>query len=312
MTREKPRPKWTPRLAKFLPSLRRTEEDINQNIFMFVEDISNPMPLHRTKKMGLSVQLSGTEDAQRRALQVLDDLSERSGHSAEDKLANAVDSLAKGIAWEGRVQFELIPRDDGTTFFHQFTTKRSLRIFGVVVQYLSLDDRQFWQSPALRWAPVSTMWHIDVPKELGGRRGHKCLLLGLRKFNNLGPRFLSTDMQSGGNPSNFDISAYVRSNNIFRFKLAHAWGWNCRDLSTDRTTEFYNMYRSAAAEKSQSILRSHIIAQINSLLKRLKIDCTISAEGLLTTEAAERMMHELVSGQLSFKEFLDIKYGTRT
>lgn len=310
MTFGKPPPKWTPRLARFLPSLRQSEEDIIQNVFMFVEDISHPMPLHRTRKKGLSVRMIGTEDAQRKALQVLDDLSEHEGRSPEEKLVRAVDTLAKRIAWEGRAQFELIPRDDGTTVFHQVTTKRLLRFIGFAVQYLNPEDRKFWQSPALRWVPLSAMWHIDVPSELGGRRGYRRMLSRLRKFNNLGPRFLSVDMQRGGNPSNFDITAYARSNNIFRFKLAHLWGWNCRDLSTERTTEFYNMYRSAAAERSKCIFRNHIISQINSLLERLEIDCSIAVEGLLSAGDAQRMMCELLSGQLGFKEFLDIKYGS--
>ncbi|WP_429460297.1 hypothetical protein [Paraburkholderia sp. JPY465] len=279
-----------------------------QNIFMFVEDISHPMPLYRARNQGFSVRLTGTEEAQQKALHVLDDLSDHEGHSPEDKLTRAVDTLAKGIAWEGRIQFELIPREDGTTSFHQVTTRRLYRFAGFAVQYLSQEDREFWQGRVLRWAPRSAMWHIDVPKELGGRRGYRRLLARLRRFSNLGPQFFSLDMQNAGNPSNFDITAYTRLNNIFRFKLAHSWGWNCRDLSTNRTTEFYNMYRSAAAERSKSIFRSHIISQINALLARLQIECAIAVEGLLSTEDAQRMMRELVNGDLGFKEFIDIKY----
>ncbi|WP_152036573.1 hypothetical protein [Burkholderia pyrrocinia] len=310
MMREKPQPKWSPRLVRFLPSLRQTEDDIIQNVFMFVQDISRPMPLLIKRKKEFTVRLAGTEDAQRKALQVLDDLSEHEGRLPEEKLARAVDTLAKGIAWEGRAQFELIPRDDGTTFFHQVTTKRLFRFFGFAVQYLNAEDRKFWQSPALRWVPLSAMWHIEVPSELGGRRGYRRLLSGLKKFSNLGPRFLAMDMQRGSNPSNFDITSYARSNNIFRFKLTHSWGWNCRDLSTEHTTEFYNMYRSAAAERSSCILRTHIISQINALLKRFEINCTIVVDGLLSVEDAQGIMRELVAGKLGFKEFLDIKYGS--
>ena len=70
------------------------------------------------------------------------------------------------------------------------------------------------------------------------------------------------------------------------------------------------MYRSATAERSQCIFRSHIISQINALLERLEIDCVIAVEGLLSAEDANRMTCELLSGQLSFKEFLEIKYGS--
>jgi hypothetical protein len=309
MRHAQPKPKWSPRLVKFLPSLRQSQEDIIQNIFMFVEDVSHPMPVRRSRHDGFSVRMAGPEDAQRKALQMLEGLSGHEGGTPEEKLSRAVDTLAKGIAWEGRAQFELIPRDDGTTLFHHVTTKRLFRLVGVAVQYLNSEDRKFWQAAALRWVPLSALWNIDVPKELGGRRGYRRLLSSLRKFNNLGPQFLSVDMQNGRNLGNFDIAAYTRSNNIFRFRAAHSWGWNCRDLSTDRTTEFYNMYRSATAERARCIFRSHIISRINDLLERLKIDCKIAVEGLLSAEEAERMKLELASGELSFDDFIDIKYG---
>ncbi|MGF6646529.1 hypothetical protein [Paraburkholderia sp. GAS82] len=307
MTFRKPQPKWPPRLAKFLPSLRQSEEAILQNVFMFVEDISHPMPFRHGRRKSFSVRLKGTDTEQQKALQVLDDLSDHAGSNLEEKLGNAVDTLAKRIAWEGRAQFELIPRDDGTTFFHAVTTKRLFRLIGIAVQYLAPEDRRFWQSNALRWVPLSALWHIDVPRDLGGRRGYRCLLSNLKKFNNLGPPFLSFDVRNGNNPRNFDINEYARSNNIFRYKVTHAWGWDCRDWSTERTTEFYNLYRSATAEQAKRVFRSHIISQINTLLARLEIDCTISVESLPSAEDAQQMKNKLVTGELSFKDFLDTR-----
>ncbi|MGA4212518.1 hypothetical protein ACI2UO_11670 [Ralstonia nicotianae] len=311
MTSVNPRMKRAPRLVGFLPSLRQSEEAIVQNIFMFVEDISHPMPFRLGgKKKRFSVRLSGTDTEQRKALQVLDSLSEHSGNTPEDKLCRAVDTLAKRIAWEGRAQFELIPQDDGTMVFHLVTTKRLFRFAGFAVQYLAREDRKFWKSTALRWVPLSALWHIDVPRDLGGRLGYCRLLSNLKKFDNLGPRFFSFDVRRGGNPRNFDIAEYARTNNVFRYKAAHAWGWDCRDWSTDRTTEFYNLYRGAAAERSKRVFRSHIISQINNLLARLEIDCIISVEGLPSAADAQQMQDELVTGELSFKDYLDARYDS--
>jgi hypothetical protein len=160
----------------------------------------------------------------------------------------------------------------------------------------------------VRWVSLSALWSIDVPRELGGRCGYRQLLSNMRKFGNLGPQFLSSASQHGNNPANFDIKEYARANNIFRYIVAHAWGWDCRDWSTDRTTEFYNLYRSAAAEKAKRIFRSHIISQINALLARLEIGCTISVEGLPSAENAQRMQDALLTGELSFKDFVDTRY----
>jgi hypothetical protein len=304
----KPRPKWPPRLVPFLPSLQHSEEQINQNVFMFVEDISRPMPVGSGRKKHFSVLLTGDENEQERALQVLDGLSEHPRYSVEEKLSNAIDTLARKMVWDGRAQFELIPREDGTTHFHAVPTKKFFRLFAFAVQYLNAEDRDFWKSPALRWVSRSALWHVDIPKKLGGRRGYRRVLSALRNFSNLGPRFWNLDMRSGKNLSSFDLNAYVLSNNIFRYKVTHLWGWNCRLSGTEKTTEFYNMYRSAASEEANSIFRNHIISEINALLKRMSIKCSIAIEGLPSPADAQKAMRELVTGEMSFKEFLDIKY----
>lgn len=310
MTSETPQPKRPPFLVRFLPSLSQSDESTIPNIFMFMEDVAHPMPFRLSRKNSFSVRLNGTEAEQQKVLKVLDNLSEHEGYSPEEKLGNAVDTLAKRITWEGRAQFELIPMEDGTTFFHDVTTKRLFRFMGFAIQYLAPKDRKFWKGTALRWAPLSTLWHIDVPHELGGRRGYLRLLSSLRKFGELGPSFLSTDGWFEKRPRNFDIKEYVRFNSIFRYKITHAWGWNCRDFSTEQTTEFYNLYRSATAEKAKRIFRSHIISQINALLVRLKINCTISVEDLPSVEDAQQMKDKLVTGELSFKDFLNARYDS--
>ncbi|MCP9760237.1 hypothetical protein EGI20_13120 [Aquitalea sp. S1-19] len=268
------------------------------------------MPFRYGRENNFSVRLNGTEAEQQKVLKVLDNLSEYAGYSPEEKLSNAVDTIAKRIVWEGRAQFELIPLDDGATFFHKVPTKRLFRLMGFAVQYLSREDRQFWKSAALRWAPRSTLWHIDVPHELGGRRGYLRLLSSLQKFGDLGPAFMSTDGWFEKRPRNFDIKEYVRLNSIFLYKVAHAWGWNRRDFSTEQTTEFYSLYRSATAEKAKRIFRTHIISQINILLVRLEINCTISVEGLPSVEGAQQMKDKLVTSELSFRDFLDARYDS--
>lgn len=308
MTHEEPRPKWLPRLVPFFPSSQHAEGKVHQNIFMFAQDFSHVMPTGSRRKKRLSVELSGDDDSQRRALEILDALSERAGHSSEEKLSNAVDTVAGRIVCEGRAQFELVPRDDGTTQFHAITTKNMFRLFGYGFQYLCPQDREFWKSSAVRNVPLSALWHIDVPRELGGRRGHRRMLSALKTFDNLGPRFWSHDIERGENPSHFDLGTYVRSHKIFQYKAAHLWGWNCRDWSSDRTTEFYNMYLSAASERAKCVLRSHIISAINALLVCMNINCSITVRGLATAAEVQQLMRELVTGELSFKQFADFKY----
>jgi hypothetical protein len=309
MMRSEPRPKRPPRLVPFFPSSRSSEERILQNVHMFVEDIGRVMPVGSRRKPTFRVTLQGDESAQNMALKVLDALTEHPGGTAEEKLSKAVDTLAKRIAWEGRAQFELIPRDDGAMHFHAVTSKKLYKLFGFAIQFLGTEDRKVWRGRPIRWAPKSVLWHVDVPKKLGGRGGYRRILSHLGSFDNLGPRFWAEDMWKGNDLNSIDFKPYALSSNIYRYQVTGAWGWNGRDFSNNQATEFYSMYRGAESELAKSIFREHIISSVNALLKRLNVDCSITVDGLPLPSTVKQWMRDLLTGDLSFRSFLDLKYG---
>jgi hypothetical protein len=101
----------------------------------------------------------------------------------------------------------------------------------------------------------------------------------------------------------------LRLNNIFLFRVTEQWGWNCRSLASEMTTEFYSIYRHVAAEKAKIRFREHIIAEINALLARLGVKCAIEVHGLPSVGEVGDMKHGLVTGELSFTEFLNRIYS---
>lgn len=295
-----------PKFVRFFPSRQNKDSKLTLNAHMFAEDIARLMPYRvRDGRKVLQVKFHGSVADRDHALRVLQALSEHSHGNHADIVCRVVDDIARHISWEGRAQFELLPCEDGSIFFHRVTSVNMLQIFGLVIQFVPAKDRKFWGGNRFRFARKSALWHVDIPDSLGGRRRYIKTLRRLECFDNLGPIFFQKDITSALTETRFDQRRYIQMNNIFKSIETHRWGWNYRDWSTESRTEFFNFYRRLSAEKAKSLFREHILSELNKLLKRLQISCTISVEGLLTVPDIEQLKRDLVDGEIGFSSLLD-------
>jgi hypothetical protein len=310
MRNSRARPSIPPKLVRFFPSRQDHERVPALNVYMFTEDIANLMPIGGGRRnKSFSVELKGNLADSQRAMQILKGIPEHSGQTPEEIVCRVVDEIAKRVSWEGRAQFELIPYDDGTVFFHGITSIGLIQACGHAVQFLSLEDWKFWGGRRWRITSNSNLWQVDIPASLGGRTRYRRTLARLKRINNLGPEFWQRDISTGKNPAAFDLQGYARMNNVARSILTKQWGWNYRDWSTESTTEFYNLYRRATAEKAKILFREHILSELNRLLLRLGINCKINTQGLLTLADIDELQKDLLSGEISFSHFLDKIHG---
>ena len=104
---------------------------------------------------------------------------------------------------------------------------------------------------------------------------------------------------------NYDFIKYVRSSEIYFNRVTHTWGWNRRDWSQEKCTEFYSIYKMLSFRYAQAVLREHIIDEINKLLNRLSVKCKLIANGLPTANEILQMRTSMQKGDLSFTEVSD-------
>ena len=93
---------------------------------------------------------------------------------------------------------------------------------------------------------------------------------------------------------------------IYYGQVTKTWGWNRRDWSQERSTEFFTFYKMVTFRWAQAVLREHVVSEINGLFMRLGMSCILRVSGLPTSDEILRLRGELLSGNISFSRVADI------
>jgi hypothetical protein len=293
-------------VATNFPSLSRNP-DLNPTVHMFTEDVHlSVMPIGgRTEKhKNFKIMLNGEEKECERASYVIGDLGKFDRYDLSGMFCDAVDNIARHLAWEGCAVYEIATEDGGELHLHSFTSKRLLRFPGWFIQVIPQGDWQLWER---KWViiPASKVWLIEMPSAFGGCRGFRNTLKKLKMFGHLGPPFWKKDIEIGVQSRVFDFQKYVRSTEIYYRRITRAWGWNRRDWSQDRSTEFFNFYKMISFRWAQSVLREHIITELNNLFNRLDIVCELKVTGLPTPSDILKIRQDLQEGTITFAQASD-------
>jgi hypothetical protein len=122
----------------------------------------------------------------------------------------------------------------------------------------------------------------------------------LTSWSGLGPRFLQEDLEKRSLPRDFDFEAYRRMFLIHQMNVTATWGWNGRDWSLDHVTEYYQFYRHLTFKWAKAVLRDHVVAELNLLLRELGIKGEIALRHLSSPEHILETREKLRIGKLDF------------
>ncbi len=294
-----------PSLATRFPSLSKGP-DIDPDVRMFTEDIHLAiMPIGgRTEKQDeFAVELQGEEPDCEKAKEIIGELGGFNRHDTEAMVCDAVDNMAMHLAWEGQAVYEII-EDNDQIYVHSFTSKNLFKLFIWYLQIIPPADWDLWKR---KFALINSkrIWKVNIPRELGSTSGYKRVIKRLSKYNHLGSGFYRQDLEQGLTTKNYDFLKYVRNSEIYFNRVTRKWGWNRRDWSQDKCTEFYSFYKMLSFRYAQAILREHIIQEINQLLSSLSVKCKLVVVGLPTAKEILQIRNDMQKGELSFTAVSD-------
>jgi hypothetical protein len=269
---------------------------------MFTQDVPlavMPIGGKTDKQKNFNVALDGESGACERAQQLIGDIARYDRHDLAGIVCDAVEETARHLAWEGCAVYEVIRDDSDSSHIHGFTSRRLIRLPGGFLQVIPRGDWELWKK---KWnfIPASKVWYFEMPSSLGGREGYRTVLRKLRQFERLGPPFWRQDMERGKQSKSFDFQLYVRNTDIYLGRVTRAWGWNRRDWSQERSTEFFSFYKIVSFRWAQAVLREHIVNELNRLFARLRIACQLRINGLPTADDILMTKKELLDGKISF------------
>jgi len=295
-----------PTAARHFPSLSHGF-DLKPQVHMFSEDMHlSVMPIRgkTEKQTNFKVTLSGDDDERKRASKLIRKFGELDRHDLDEIVCDAVINIAKHLTWEGCAIYEITRDNDGVIDIYGFTTKRLVMVPGLFIQIIPRADWQHW-GKKLVLIPANKIFYLKMPAVLGGCKGYKRILKRLGAFEHLGPLFFKKDLESGIQTRAFDFQMYVRNCDIYYRRITRNWGWNVRDWSQERSTEFFNFYKKITSHWAQAVLREYIIAELNRLFSRLGIVCQIEVTGLPAPSEILYIRRQLLEGTITFKQASD-------
>ncbi|MEP3321516.1 MAG: hypothetical protein ABJN40_10760 [Sneathiella sp.] len=274
---------------------------------MFVEDVPlSIVPIRgRTRRNEkFSITLHGDEQSQKAALSVLSSLARNDEDNLVGLTCEAIENIATLLAWDGCAYYELFSTKDNLLNLSNFTSKR---LFRVPFYYLQIVPKGHWEDIGRKVNIIrsSEVWQITMPRQLGGKKRYKTTLKNLERFGSSAPEFWLENMQSGFS-SHFNFGDFVKETNIYHEKATKIWGWNRRDSGNEYFTEFYSFYSMVTFRWAQSIMRDHILNEINTLFSRLKITSRLNISGLPSPNDYLQLREELSEGKKSFKEVTEV------
>src|SRR3990170_7845343 len=108
-----------PMVANYFPSLS-DPHPLNLNVHMFIEDVSlQVMPIGgRTEKhKGFEVILEGEKDECEHAAQLIGEIGTYDRYDLKEMVCDAINEIARHLAWEGCAVYEIIAADDATHLY---------------------------------------------------------------------------------------------------------------------------------------------------------------------------------------------------
>lgn len=177
---------------------------------------------------------------------------------------------------------------------------------GKFLQVLPPEDRRPGEPEALR-IPVSRMWHVKLPSELGTPKAYRRMLIELAQREPLAS-FALEDGRLGANQG-YEFSVHRRASDIAVERATRAWGTIPSLQRIAGATEHYYVARRLQFLRSQALVREHVVAELNRLLNRQGVSAAVRVDGLPTAAEISDHMTKLSRGEVSFTAALQACRG---
>jgi hypothetical protein len=287
---------------------------------MFTEDVHTFIIPYRSKSgHPAEARCDGNADDVAIGLRTLRSIARSSStETPTEVVSEAIRAVVQQMLWRGYAAFEIGERTDADDEDGYRRARRGdwakrphyplqgihngrvIRLpFGIVE---ILDARRTRWDPeleAVQFYRSKRTWVVDVPRRLGGRWGLLLVLRRLRRFSGVFPEWTAASLAKEQSEVRFDVHRYSLLRTAYQATATGRWSWTGRDNSLTHQTEFFLFYRMLTFHHALAVLREHVVAEINRLLTRLKLDARVTFTGLPTPEEILAIRERMETGELS-------------
>jgi len=305
----------------------RTDENYSHNLhaslyaYMFMEDLHlGIMPIGgRSTNPNFAVKIEPSSEK----IEELIRLGLPTHHGEPINITEAVcdfiDEAAHILSYYGKAYYEIVysyadenkQKIDGFTF-ENIPNHCINETFGFYWQYLPKKMIEpNGKIKRFNWLPKKDILVLCIPRELGGIRKFRKLLSELQWLSECTiPEFAMKDMAVQQQTKGYEFSIYRENQETFLAKMTSQLGWTARGTFSERTLEFYQIYRYLKFEKTKAILREYILHKLNHSLEKigkvLGFNAKIKLEGIPSSHDYDNYRTKLIDGSLQFSEAIKL------
>jgi hypothetical protein len=228
-------------------------------------------------------------------------------HTLAEGLVEFVETAADFIGHYGEIFLEILPDEDGSPLeVSPLAPGRVVPTPRSYWQVIPKKDREQFGKPFVS-IPRDRIWRLTLPRQLGSPGSHRRLLRRLAALSDPAmPDFVLRNPLDQGRSTGYDFGVERAAEDRLMERATRRWGTT---MSIQRpvgdSNEYFFISRRLAFLEAQALLREHLIAEINRLMRRLKIDASIKVTGIPTASEIAESLKRLHRGEISFAEALD-------
>lgn len=294
----------TPKLASFFYSLKTHHREHHLYAHMLREDIvTGIMPLggRSRRHPNFAASIQGAENEIITAKDLIASFSEKGTSDLNEIISRAIEEIARSLSWASCSLYEIVNSQKSLSI-HPVSSRRTFRLPFYTFQVIPGTDKQTSRSKFL-YQSNRYIWSISIPEALGGAKGYRKMITRLEKIPPAStPQFVMQELENRAQPSIFDFSEHLALHTLYINKVTSNWNWHRRDWSDDTQCEYYRTYKRSMFKYAQNLLREHIVSELNILLQRLGLSCTILISGLPSAAELLEGVNDLRLGKMNFEE----------
>lgn len=310
----------TRKSVRYFINKKDSERDLYSSFygFRFIQDIHlNVMPIGgRSENINFAVNV----DPPSKEVEDLIRLGLCTHHGESWSLTKVVckfiDEAIHMLACYGKTYYEIIYfyTDESKNNIESFMIERipnnNIRdTFGFYWQFIPKNILEPREEILKRfiWLPKNDLLVLSIPKAIGGVKKFKRLLTELQWLSKCTiPEFAMKDMSVQQETKGYDFSIYRENQEIFLAKITKHLGWTARGMFSERSFEFYQIYRYLIFERTKAILREYVLNNLNKSLKiignKVEFKARIKLEGIPSHEDYDNYIKQLFDGSLQFSD----------
>ena len=230
-------------------------------------------------------------------------------------VSSVVRRVSQHLVWRGSVAFELPdlrePSDEETLSHHRrsarpITGELLFRLPGRVVGIRTAQRREWEQAlPVVVNRLPKSVWHVSMPRTLGGRIGHMSVRRRLDKYSSIMPAWASRSMATEHERVRFDVAAYARLRHAYVERSSGPFSWVGRETPLDQQTEFFcsiGLSRSTTPRTTAAAYRCQLEPTVREAARTQR---SHRSDRVSPAGRYSRLRGRMERGEISFGEAVD-------